>query len=393
MPRQQPEIFPIPDNNLLYNRNTTPIWKLSETVATSEHASYIPERIKAANESSLYVFSSSTGILTAIYSTDSGTAWTMMITSTVRDIWTHALFLVQTAYDWQYALIQFQSLEKEASTSQIRAILLLNIGITQTLLAEYKQAEQTFRKVLSMHPFISPLAHFLLGLVRFENADYRQSQMSFSLCASILNQTAPRRDYRSLGLDFILCRDQVIENEKIAAQEWTLDQQSGAGHQLLNRLPALSIFDSTSLSGFEGGGPRTPLCRYALAGSGPRSTTMQATAVAAASQIPEQQALPKLNDHVQKKPVRRSPLVPRDAHIEPANLRLLAHFLRYTGPDTLVDNNMSNNSASRSKPSVAQTLINPSKVVGLLRKFSVVKPSSPPRTSMESHPIFSKTGG
>ncbi|KAG2164841.1 hypothetical protein D6C84_03563 [Aureobasidium pullulans] len=143
----------------------------------------------------------------------------------VRDVWNHASFLVKVAYDLEWAARQFELLESEAPNRQIKAILLLNIGITYTLLADYQRAEKAFRKVLPLHPFTAPLAHFFLGLVRFELTDYEQAQISFKLCACVLRQTDWNRDYRCLGLDFTLSHLLVVENEEIAAYEWTLKQK------------------------------------------------------------------------------------------------------------------------------------------------------------------------
>ncbi|KEQ75939.1 hypothetical protein M436DRAFT_24869, partial [Aureobasidium namibiae CBS 147.97] len=143
----------------------------------------------------------------------------------LRDVWKHACFLVKVAYDLDWAVGQFEMLEKQAPNCLIKAVLLLNIGMTHTLQAEYEHAEQTFKKVLPLHRFMAPLAHYLLGLVRFELTEYEQAQISFKLCAYILKQTDCNRSYHSLGLDFTLSHHLVQENEEIAAYEWTLKQK------------------------------------------------------------------------------------------------------------------------------------------------------------------------
>ncbi|CAD0049016.1 unnamed protein product [Aureobasidium pullulans] len=261
----------------------------------------------------------------------------------VRDVWNHASFLVKVAYDLEWAARQFELLESEAPNRQIKAILLLNIGITYTLLADYQRAEKAFRKVLPLHPFTAPLAHFFLGLVRFELTDYEQAQISFKLCACVLRQTDWNRDYRCLGLDFTLSHLLVVENEEIAAYEWTLKQKGRYGYRLLNRLPAPSTFDTTVLNDL----PEFYCKRVS------RSTTdCSATSLSSASSsysrnvssimmAPDRQALELVSSLrtptpplIPRRPVPRRPMVPRTAQAERSDLSSLAQFLKYTGPDT-----------------------------------------------------------
>ncbi|KAI5194575.1 hypothetical protein E4T39_08591 [Aureobasidium subglaciale] len=265
----------------------------------------------------------------------------------LRDVWNHASFLVQVAYDLEWAAIQFEMLEREAPDRPTKAILLLNIGITYSLLGRYRHAEKAFQRVLPLHPFTSPLAHFLLGILRFELCNYEQAQISFMLCANVLKQTDHNRDYRPIGLEFTLSHHLVVENEEIAAHEWTLKQKGRHGYRLLNRLPAACIFDTTVLRSTVGA------C-FARAATSPSSRSTSSSSVYSVQsrgvssifivpEIPEIQATSSMQTpRPRTTPVipwrsLHKPMIPRAAQTqnEPSNLRSLTHFLKYTGPDDL----------------------------------------------------------
>jgi hypothetical protein len=259
----------------------------------------------------------------------------------MRDVWKHASFLVQVAYDLDWAVGQFEMLEKQAPNCLVKAILLLNIGISYSLQAEYRHAEQAFKKVLPLHSFMAPLAHYLLGVVRFELSDYEQAQISFKLCAYILKQTDCNRAYHSFGLDFTLSHHLVVENEEISAFEWTLKQKGRYGFRLLHRMPASFIFDTTVLnSEFELCCDRMILhtARSALTSSvsSVYSEDLSSTTVIIHKPAPAPvrdrttHALPL----VPWQPLKKS-MIPRAAQTEASNIRSLTHFLKYTGPDDL----------------------------------------------------------
>ena len=260
----------------------------------------------------------------------------------LRDVWNHACFLVRVAYDLDWAVGQFGMLAEQAPNCLIRAILLLNIGITYSLQAEYRHAEQAFKKVLPLHPFMVPLAHYLLGVVRFELTEYEQAQISFKLCAYILKQTDCNRAYHSLGLDFTLSHHLVVENEEIAAYEWTLKQKGRYGFRLLHRIPASLVFDTAVLNS-----PVGFCCD--------RTTRQHAAQSAVASSISsvyseDASSTTHVIDHPVSEPVQdvrtRTPpaipwqplkksMIPRAAQSEASNIRSLTHFLKYTGPEDL----------------------------------------------------------
>jgi tetratricopeptide (TPR) repeat protein len=259
----------------------------------------------------------------------------------MRDVWKHASFLVQVAYDLDWAVGQFEMLEKQAPNCLIKAILLLNIGMTYSLQAEYRHAEQTFKKVLPLHSFMAPLAHYLLGVVRFELSDYEQAQISFKLCAYILKQTDQNRAYHAFGLDFTLSYYLVVENEEIAAYEWTLKQKGRYGFRLLHRIPAPLIFDTTVLSrGFE-------ICCDGMAKQHtPRSTVSESVSslytedLSSATDVTANPSLGPIRGLmtctlpvVPWRPLKKS-MTPRPAaQTEASNIRSLTHFLKYTGPE------------------------------------------------------------
>lgn len=258
----------------------------------------------------------------------------------LRDVWNHASFLVQIAYDLDWAVSQFEMLERKAPNCLTKAILLLNVGITSSLMAEYRYAEKAFQKVLPLHPFLAPLAHFFLGVVRFELADYEQAQISFKLCAYILKQTDHNRTYQHLGLDFTLSHHLVAENEEIAAYEWTLKQKRRFGFRLLNRMPASMVFNSTVLNNEvevccdRMVRPRTP--RSATSSSVFSTPSIDVSSTARTINNPCSEPSLVLTTHTS--PVipwqpSKKPMVPRAAQTEISNLRSLAHFLKYTGPE------------------------------------------------------------
>lgn len=258
----------------------------------------------------------------------------------MQDVWNHASFLVQIAYDLDWAISQFEMLERKAPNCLVKAILLLNIGITSCLTAEYRCAEKAFQKVLPLHPFLAPLAHFFLGVVRFELADYEQAQISFKLSAYILKQTDHNRQYHHLGLDFILSHHLVAENEEIAAFEWTLKQKGRYGFRLLNRMPASLVFDSTVLNN------ELEICcdrmiRPRTPHSGTSSSIFSTPSVGVSSTAETVNNLTSelsrdLKTHTSPvipwRPFKK-PMVPRAAQAETSNLRSLTHFLKYTGPE------------------------------------------------------------
>ncbi|KAI4719921.1 hypothetical protein E4T48_03839 [Aureobasidium sp. EXF-10727] len=180
---------------------------------------------------------------------------------------------------------------------------------------------------------MAPLAHFFLGVVRFELTNYEQAQISFKLCAYILKQTDRNRAYHSLGLDFTLSHHLVVENEEITAYEWTLKQKG--------RMPAPLVFNSTVLSNeFE-------ICCDRLTGSHtPRSvlsssvsslysesvSTMTETATNNSISRPVHDLTTDLSPVIPWRPFKK-PMIPRTAQAETSNLRSLTHFLKYTGPE------------------------------------------------------------
>jgi hypothetical protein len=260
----------------------------------------------------------------------------------MRDVWKHASFLVQVAYDLDWAVGQFEMLEKQAPNCLVKAILLLNIGMTYSLQAEYRHAEQAFKKVLPLHSFIAPLAHYLLGVVRFELSDYEQAQISFKLCAYILKQTDCNRAYHSFGLDFTLSHHLVVENEEISAYEWTLKQKGRYGFRLLHRIPASLIFDTTVLnSGFEVCCDRTVIqhgSRSAVSGS---TSSVYSEDLSSATDVTDKPTQGPVRDPSTRtipvipwQPLKKS-MTPRAAQAEASNIRSLTHFLKYTGPDDL----------------------------------------------------------
>ncbi|KAI5245593.1 hypothetical protein E4T43_03228 [Aureobasidium subglaciale] len=262
----------------------------------------------------------------------------------LQDVWNHASFLVQVAYDLEWAAMQFELLETKAPDQPTKAVLLLNIGITYCLLGRYAHAEKAFQRVLPLHPFTSPLAHFLLGLVRFELGHYEQAQISFMLCANVLQQTDRNRDYRPLGLDFTLSHHLVVENEEIAAYEWTLKQKGRYGYRLLNRLPAASVFDTTVLISTVGACfTRAQASQTSRSASSSSVYSVQSRGVSSIFIVPDIQATsPVQAPRARTPPVvpwrpLHKPMIPRAAQTqnEPSNLRSLAHFLKYTGPDDL----------------------------------------------------------
>lgn len=260
----------------------------------------------------------------------------------LRDIWAHACFLVHVAYDLDWAVAQFETLERRAPNCLIKAILLLNIGITYSLQAEYRHAEQAFKKVLPLHPFMAPLAHYLLGVVRFELTEYEQAQISFKLCAYILRQTDCNRAYHSLGLDFTLSHHLVVENEEIAAYEWTLKQKGRYGFRLLHRIPASLVFGTAVLNSPIG------FCCDRTA----RQHAAHSAVASSISSVYSENASPSTNvinhpvsEYVQDVTTRTLPaipwqplkkaMIPRAAQTEASNIRSLTHFLKYTGPEEL----------------------------------------------------------
>jgi hypothetical protein len=261
----------------------------------------------------------------------------------MRDVWKHASFLVQVAYDLDWAVGRFEMLEKQAPNCLIKAILLLNIGITYSLQAEYRHAEQAFRKVLPLHSFMAPLAHYLLGVVRFELSDYEQAQISFKLCAYILKQTDFNRAYHAFGLDFTLSYHLVVDNEEIAAYQWTLKQKGRYGFRLLHRIPAPLIFDTTILnSGFE------ICCDKMVRQHAPRSTASESVSslysedISSATDVtayPASGPVRDLTTHtlpvVPWRPLKKSMTPRAAAQTEASNIRSLTHFLKYTGPGDL----------------------------------------------------------
>ncbi|KAI5202212.1 hypothetical protein E4T38_05770 [Aureobasidium subglaciale] len=254
----------------------------------------------------------------------------------LQDVWNHASFLVQVAYDLEWAAMQFELLETKAPDRPTKAVLLLNIGITYSLWGRYAHAEKAFQRVLPLHPFTSPLAHFLLGLVRFELGHYEQAQISFMLCANVLQQTDRNRDYRPLGLDFTLSHHLVVENEEIAACEWTLKQKG--------RLPAASVFDTTVLTSTVGACfTRARASQTSQSASSSSVYSVQSRGVSSIFIVPDIQATspvqaprPRTPPVIPWRPLHK-PMIPRAAQtqIEPSNLRSLTHFLKYTGPDDL----------------------------------------------------------
>lgn len=260
----------------------------------------------------------------------------------LRDVWKHACFLVRVAYDLDWAVGQFEMLEKQAPNCLIKAILLLNVGITYSLQAKYRNAEQAFRKVLPLHPFVAPLAHYHLGVVRFELSEYEQSQISFKLCAYILKQTDYNRAYQSLGLNFTLSHHLVVENEEIAAYEWTLKQKGRYGFRLLHRMPASLVFDTAVLNSKVG------ICCDRMARQhAPRSAVTSSVSsvysedVSSTTNIIENSASVPNQDFttltlpvIPWQPLKKS-MTPRAAQAEASNIRSLTHFLKYTGPADL----------------------------------------------------------
>jgi tetratricopeptide (TPR) repeat protein len=260
----------------------------------------------------------------------------------LRDVWKHACFLVRVAYDLDWAVGQFEMLERQAPNCLIRAILLLNIGITYSLQAEYRDAEQALRKVLPLHPFTAPLAHYLLGVVRFELSEYEQSQISFKLCAYILKQTNCNRSYHSLGLDFTLSHHLAVENEEIAAYEWTLKQKGRYGFRLLHRMPASLVFDTAVLKS------KVEICCDRMARQhAPRSAVTSSVSsvysedLSSTTNIIDNSASAPIQDFtihtlpvIPWQPLKKS-MTPRAAQAEASNIRSLTHFLKYTGPEDL----------------------------------------------------------
>jgi hypothetical protein len=261
----------------------------------------------------------------------------------MRDVWKHASSLVQVAYDPDWAVGQFEMLEKQAPNCLIKAILLLNIGITYSLQAEYRHAEQAFKKVLPLHSFMAPLAHYLLGVVRFELSDYEQAQISFKLCAYILKQTDHNRAYHAFGLAFTLSHHLVVENEEIAAYEWTLKQKGRYGSWVLHRIPAPFIFDTTVL------GSEFEICCDRMARQcTPRSTVSESVSslysedLCSPSDVTANSSLEPIRDLttctlpvVPWRPLKKSMTPRAAAQTEASNIRSLTHFLKYTGPEDL----------------------------------------------------------
>lgn len=258
----------------------------------------------------------------------------------LRDVWKHACFLVRVAYDLDWAVGQFEMLEKQAPNCLIKAILLLNIGITHSLKAEYEHAEQAFKKVLPLHRFMAPLAHYLLGVVRFELTEYEQAQISFKLCAYILKQTNCNRSYHSLGLDFTLSHHLVEENEEIAAYEWTLKQEGRYGHRLLHRIPASLVFNTAVLDSPVGfccdGTARQHAADFAAASSTTSVYSEDAwfttNAICHPVSEPVQDMRTRTPPAIPWQPLKKS-MIPRAAQTEASNIRSLTHFLKYTGPE------------------------------------------------------------
>ncbi|KAI4750737.1 hypothetical protein E4T52_16703 [Aureobasidium sp. EXF-3400] len=260
----------------------------------------------------------------------------------LRDVWKHACFLVRVAYDLDWAVGQFEVLERQAPNCLIRAILLINIGITYSLQAEYRDAEQALKKVLPLHPFMAPLAHYLLGVVRFELSEYEQSQISFKLCAYILKQTDCNRSYYSLGLDFTLSYHLIVENEEIAAYEWTLKQKGRYGFRLLHRMPASLVFDTAVLNS------KVEICCDRMARQhGHRSAATSSVSsvysedvssttniIDNSASVPNQDFTTPALPVVPWQPLKKS-MTPRAAQAEASNIRSLTHFLKYTGPEDL----------------------------------------------------------
>jgi tetratricopeptide (TPR) repeat protein len=257
----------------------------------------------------------------------------------LRDVWKHASFLVQVAYNLDWAVGQFEMLEKQAPNCLVKAILLLNISITYSLQAEYRHAEQALKKVLPLHSFMAPLAHYLLGVVRFELNDYEQAQISFKLCAYILKQTDCNRAYHPFGLNFTLSHHLVVENEEISAYEWTLKQKGRYGSRLLHRMPASLVFDTTVLnSELEVCCDRLVIQTARSAGSASTSSVYSED-LSSAIEIIDKPAPAPVRDLTTRtipvvpwQPLKKS-MTPRAAQAEASNIRSLTHFLKYTGPE------------------------------------------------------------
>lgn len=258
----------------------------------------------------------------------------------LRDIWAHACFLVQVAYDLDWAVAQFETLERRAPNCLIKAILLLNIGITWSLQAEYRHAEQAFKKVLPLHPFMAPLAHYLLGVARFELSEYEQAQISFKLCAYILKQTDCNRTYHSLGLNFTLSHHLVVENEEIAAYEWTLKQKGRYGFRLLHRIPASLVFGTAVLNSPIGyccdRTAKQPHSAVASSISSVYSEDASSSTDIINHTVSEsvQDVATRTLPMIPRQPLKKS-MIPRAAQTEASNIRSLTHFLKYTGPEEL----------------------------------------------------------
>jgi hypothetical protein len=315
----------------------------------------------------------------------------------LQNAWNHASFLINEAYDWERAAKQFESLERVVSHRLVKAILLLNIGITYSLLADYRQAEKAFQKVLPLHHFISPLAHYMLGLVRFELADYWQAQISFKLCACVLYQTGHLRDYRHLGLDFTLSHHLVVENEEMAAHEWTLQHKGRRGVRVLNRLPAPVMFDSTVLDSLAGAGCEGPIRPRVDGHASPSS--VYSTHLAAIPSISATHATinhtlgsaptTRVPPQIPRRPVRKQHMLPRAAQPETCDLRELAHFLKYTGPSNQVSSEVRTTTSTSISQRLSAVRTNTSNTTTSLTRPAV--PLSEVATSVDARPgVFRK---
>ena len=157
-------------------------------------------------------------------------------------LWEHGSIVFERN-EYEEALAIFRRILRKASKSRFYAPVWANVGIAHAHLGEYYTACQAFERATKLDPG-NAIYWYLLSLAKFSLNKYRDAKSYTDACLACFPRDMKRIDNISLGLNFVLEKDEVLWNLKhiILHVNWKMHGPAVPYQASLNRLPAGRLF-------------------------------------------------------------------------------------------------------------------------------------------------------
>lgn len=116
--------------------------------------------------------------------------------------------LLFSAFEWEAAAELFTQLSRSIPVDLYSTVCLLNAAMIHARLGDFPTASQTLADARHVEELL-PITLCLMGHIEYELKNWEKAEDCLNIALQAIKGTDTLRNYRSLGLDFVLCEDQI----------------------------------------------------------------------------------------------------------------------------------------------------------------------------------------